>query len=163
MEIVLLVILLLVIIFFIVSIIIVYNKLIKYRTKLVDSYNRLYSVINDKVIYLNKYFNSKRSEDEIVIKDRLKKFPVLSKREDIINSSLSLDRELNNLFEYYENNKIDYKRLKNKIDQINKELNDIKKEYNDNVLRFNNLLKMFPISLISSLFGFSEWHYYRND
>lgn len=162
-EIFLLIILVIVIIFFIVSIIVVYNKLTKYRTKLSISYNNMYSVINKKIICLDSYFKSKNSNEEKIIKNRLKEFPVLSTKKDIINSLLDLDRELNELFKYYDNNGIDYKKLKKDLNTINNELVDLKKEYNDNVLRFNNLLKMFPISLISSLFGFSEWHYYRND
>lgn len=163
MEIFLLIILLIVIIFFIVSIIIVYNKLIKYRTKLSDSYNKMYVVINNKIVYLNKYFKGKTTEEEKIIKKRLKEFPVLSNKKDIINSLLSLDRELNELFKYYDDNKVEYKILKSELDSINNDLIELKKEYNNNVLRFNNLLKMFPISLVSSLFGFSEWYYYRND
>lgn len=163
MEIFLIVLLLIVLVFFVVSLIIVYNKLSKYQDRLNNSYKELFNLINIKVLCLNSSLKNKRSELETNINKRLNEFPVLSTKEDIINSSLMLDRELNDLFLYYDSNKIDYKKLKKEIDKINEEFISVKKEYNDNVLRFNNLLKMFPISLISSLFGFNEWQYYRND
>lgn len=163
MEIFLLVILLIVIIFFIVSIIVVYNKLSKYRNNLHNSFNKIKSILNDKVVCVNSYMKNKKLDQEKNVKNIIKNFNTLSKREEIIDASLLLDRELNKLFEYYGKNNISYKKFKEELDKINGEFIEIKKEYNDNVLRFNNLLKMFPISLISSLFGFSEWHYYRND
>ena len=128
----------------------IYNKLVIYKSELMENYDKLYVLIKDKFYIVEKNISSKDKElCELVIK-----FKKLNEVDDVINLALLMDRQL---FKY--RRRVWYKEYK----EINDELNKIKVVYNNNVLRFNNLLKCFPISVISNLFGFEPWLYYRVD
>ena len=128
----------------------IYNKLVIYKSELMDNYDKLYVLIKDKFYIVEKNISSKDKElCELVIK-----FKKLNEVDDVINLALLMDRQL---FKY--RRRVWYKEYK----EINDELSKIKVVYNNNVLRFNNLLKSFPISVISNLFGFEPWLYYRVD
>jgi hypothetical protein len=128
----------------------IYNKLVIYKSELMDNYDKLYVLIKDKFYIVEKNISSKDKElFELVVK-----FKKLNEVDDVINLALLMDRQL---FKY--RRRVWYKEYK----EINDELSKIKVVYNNNVLRFNNLLKSFPISVISNLFGFEPWLYYRVD
>ena len=128
----------------------IYNKLVIYKSELMDNYDKLYVLIKDKFYIVEKNISSKDKElYELVVK-----FKKLNEVDDVINLALLMDRQL---FKY--RRRVWYKEYK----EINDELSKIKVVYNNNVLRFNNLLKSFPISVISNLFGFEPWLYYRVD
>ena len=128
----------------------IYNKLVIYKSELMENYDKLYVLIKDKFYIVEKNISSKDKElYELVVK-----FKKLNEVDDVINLALLMDRQL---FKY--RRRVWYKEYK----EINDELSKIKVVYNNNVLRFNNLLKSFPISVISNLFGFEPWLYYRVD
>ena len=143
----------LIIIFFILLLVIytIYNKLMFYNNELINNYNDLYKLIEEKINIIN---NGKMSKDSD-LEDYINKFKTLDLEDDVINLSLDLDRLVKRKYskrKFYNS----YKDILNKIELE-------KKKYNNNVLIFNSLIKMVPISFISNIFGFEEWLYYRND
>ena len=143
----------LIIIFLILLLVIytIYNKLMFYNNELINNYNDLYKLIEEKINVVN---NGKMSKDSD-LEDYINKFKILDLEDDVINLSLDLDRLVKSKYskrKFYNS----YKDILNKIELE-------KKKYNDNVLIFNSLIKMVPISFISNIFGFEEWLYYRND
>lgn len=128
----------------------IYNRLMYYKNELISNYSELYILIENKF----RIVDSNRLKKDIELKELVDKFNTLDDENDVINISLELDRVMNKY-----KRRVWYKDYKDVIENIN----EVKKVYNDNVLRFNNLIKMFPISIISNLFGFDTWLYYRND
>ncbi len=128
----------------------VYKKLTNYKEELINNYNELYVIIEKKF----KLVSDNVLKKDIALIELVNRFKVLEDIDDVINISLELDREVLNY-----KRRIWYKDYKVLLEEIN----SIKSKYNDNVLRFNNILKMFPVNIVSNLFGFDTWLYYRND
>ena len=112
--------------------------------------NNLYVIIEKKF----KLVSDNVLKKDITLIELVNRFKALEDIDDVINISLELDREVLNY-----KRRIWYKDYKVLLEEIN----SIKSKYNDNVLRFNNILKMFPVNIVSNLFGFDTWLYYRND
>lgn len=129
----------------------IYSKLMNYNNKLINIYNDIYKLIEEKFILVEN--NSLKKDTDL--HELYNRFKDLDYEDDVILISLELDQLI---IKSYKKRKF-YNEYKSIIERINV----IKKEYNDNVLRFNNLIKMFPISIVSNLFGFDTWLYYRND
>lgn len=129
----------------------IYSKLMNYNNKLINIYNDIYKLIEEKFILVEN--NSLKKDTDL--HELYNRFKILDYEDDVILISLELDKLI---IKSYKKRKF-YNEYKSIIERINV----IKKEYNDNVLRFNNLIKMFPISIVSNLFGFDTWLYYRND
>lgn len=128
----------------------VYKKLTNYKEELINNYNELYVIIEKKF----KLVSDNVLKKDITLIELVNRFKALEDIDDVINISLELDREVLNY-----KRRIWYKDYKVLLEEIN----SIKSKYNDNVLRFNNILKMFPVNIVSNLFGFDTWLYYRND
>jgi hypothetical protein len=128
----------------------VYKKLTNYKEELINNYNELYVIIEKKF----KLVSDSVLKKDITLIELVNRFKALEDIDDVINISLELDREVLNY-----KRRIWYKDYKVLLEEIN----SIKSKYNDNVLRFNNILKMFPVNIVSNLFGFDTWLYYRND
>ena len=128
----------------------VYKKLTNYKEELINNYNELYVIIEKKF----KLVSDNVLKKDITLIELVNRFKALEDIDDVINISLELDREVLNY-----KRRIWYKDYKILLEEIN----SIKSKYNDNVLRFNNILKMFPVNIVSNLFGFDTWLYYRND
>lgn len=128
----------------------VYKKLTNYKEELINNYNELYVIIEKKF----KLVSDNVLKKDITLIELVNRFNTLEDIDDVINISLELDREVLNY-----KRRIWYKDYKILLEEIN----SIKSKYNDNVLRFNNILKMFPVNIVSNLFGFDTWLYYRND
>ena len=128
----------------------VYKKLTNYKEELINNYNELYVIIEKKF----KLVSDNVLKKDITLIELVNRFKALEDIDDVINISLELDREVLNY-----KRRIWYKDYKILLEEIN----SIKSKYNDNVLRFNNILKMFPVNIVINLFGFDTWLYYRND
>lgn len=128
----------------------VYKKLTNYKEELINNYNELYVIIEKKF----KLVSDNVLKKDITLIELVNRFKALEDIDDVIKISLELDREVLNY-----KRRIWYKDYKVLLEEIN----SIKSKYNDNVLRFNNILKMFPVNIVSNLFGFDTWLYYRND
>lgn len=144
------IILIIIFLVFLVITISIYNRLMHYKNELISNYSELYILIKNKFGIVDKRLLKK----DIELIELVNRFNTLEDENDVINISLELDKVMNKY-----KRRVWYKEYKEVVDKIN----EVKKVYNDNVLRFNNIIKMFPISIISNLFGFETWLYYRND
>lgn len=149
-EFIVTIILIMIFVLWIVLCLFVYKKLTNYKEELINNYNELYVIIEKKF----KLVSDNVLKKDITLIELVNRFKALEDIDDVINISLELDREVLNY-----KRRIWYKDYKVLLEEIN----SIKSKYNDNVLRFNNILKMFPVNIVSNLFGFDTWLYYRND
>lgn len=149
-EFIVTIILIMIFVLWIVLCLFVYKKLTNYKEELINNYNELYVIIEKKF----KLVSDNVLKKDITLIELVNRFKALEDIDDVINISLELDREVLNY-----KRRIWYKDYKILLEEIN----SIKSKYNDNVLRFNNILKMFPVNIVSNLFGFDTWLYYRND
>lgn len=149
-EFIVTIILIMIFVLWIVLCLFVYKKLTNYKEELINNYNDLYVIIEKKF----KLVSDNVLKKDITLIELVNRFKALEDIDDVINISLELDREVLNY-----KRRIWYKDYKVLLEEIN----SIKSKYNDNVLRFNNILKMFPVNIVSNLFGFDTWLYYRND
>lgn len=149
-EFIVTIILIMIFVLWIVLCLFVYKKLTNYKEELINNYNDLYVIIEKKF----KLVSDNVLKKDITLIELVNRFKSLEDIDDVINISLELDREVLNY-----KRRIWYKDYKVLLEEIN----SIKSKYNDNVLRFNNILKMFPVNIVSNLFGFDTWLYYRND
>ena len=149
-EFIVTIILIMIFVLWIVLCLFVYKKLTNYKEELINNYNELYVIIEKKF----KLVSDNVLKKDITLIELVNRFKALEDIDDVINISLELDREVLNY-----KRRIWFKDYKILLEEIN----SIKSKYNDNVLRFNNILKMFPVNIVSNLFGFDTWLYYRND
>ena len=149
-EFIVTIILIMIFVLWIVLCLFVYKKLTNYKEELINNYNELYVIIEKKF----KLVSDNVLKKDITLIELVNRFKALEDIDDVINISLELDREVLNY-----KRRIWYKDYKILLEEIN----SIKYKYNDNVLRINNILNMFPVNIVSNLFGFDTWLYYRND
>lgn len=144
-----------------------YNKLVIYRNQLNELWNHVYNEINYRFELAIQYKNALKHiiliDEDNVYENLFEQFKNTSSSLQIMNASISLEKELKKFFILLEDKGIKNIEWDNAFIQNKERLNNSRINYNDVVLKLSNKIRMFPSSIIAAIFKFKTWDYFRTE
>ncbi len=137
-----------------------YNKLISNKNKAADLWANIIKEINVRINLLGQLndvaanFLDDQTKQEIARVTQSYSTKVAT--EDIVNSYYEINTVIDSIL-----NKLNNQEWNQAFNDSFNKIDALRKEYNDTILKVNNLVKMFPTSLIAKVNSISPWIFFR--
>lgn len=156
-----------IIVFILIFVIVTYNKLIKLRNKVKNSWahidaqlQRRFDLIPNLVEVVRNFAEHEQKLLENVIAIRSEYFNANTNQEKLAMDAqlTSLLKSLYNISEHYPNlrSNRNFLQLQEALTEIEEDISYARQFYNDAVTIYNNKLMYFPSNIIASMFNFKE-------
>ena len=149
-----------------------YNRLKLYETKVINKWEELSKLINEKIEVLLKTITFLREhikEEEVTYNDIniiINNYNELNDINDKINEYSNLEDSFDKLYKISETNtkisdNVEYNMLKEENNSVNNKIEYSKEFYNNEVNTYNNKTSSFISNLVVKMFGFSKYNIFR--
>ena len=137
-----------------------YNKLIGNKNKATNIWANIIKEINIRLNLLgqlntvaNQYLDDQTKQEVARVTQN---YQTKVATEDIVNSYYEINKVIDSILSRLNNQEWNQAFT----DSFNR-IETLRKEYNDTILKINNLVKMFPTSLIAKVNSISPWLFFR--
>lgn len=149
-----------------------YNKLINARNKVRDQWSQIdvqlkkrADLIPNLVETVKEYANHEKQTLEEVVNAR-NSLNIANTIEDEINANNQVTSALNRLFalsESYPDLKANdnFLSLQADLKDVEEKISYARQFYNDVILKYNNIVEMFPSNIIAKIFNFKQYNYFE--
>ena len=149
-----------------------YNRLKLYESRIINKWNAVNKLINEKIEVLLKTITFLREhikEEEVTyndIKIIIDNYNKLTNANDKINEYSNLEDSFDRLYKIVETNSkinsdVEYNMLKEENNSVNSKIEYSKEFYNNEVNVYNSKTSSFISNLVVKMFGFSKYNIFR--
>ena len=137
-----------------------YNKLISNKNKATNIWANIIKEINIRINLLTQlndvaanYLDDQTRQEVVRV---TQSYSTKVATEDIVNSYYEINTVINSLLV-----KLNNQEWNTAFNDSFNRIETLRKDYNDTILKINNLVKMFPTSLIAKVNSISPWIFFR--
>ena len=142
-----------------------FNKMRKLKNDLLKEYQSLYEELQYRFKLAEEYLPLVRSYIDAGSLEELNKlisdFKGKVDVNDVANDYYSLNNSMVKVFSIASSNNLSFPDWDKAFNDSLMRIQNSITEYDDEVLKINNLVDMFPSSVVASITGFSKWVYFR--
>ena len=154
-KVIVITILLILIIIITVVIINIYNKLVILKNTLNKNWEELRGLISKRYELATRLINENEGSDIQKLLNLVQRHSTAVSVDDVVNCYIDLEKEIPKYHMSQE--------LMNAFNINRESFLKTREIYNNNVLKFNGIIKSFPVNILASVTGFSKWIYFRSE